>query len=161
MSRNFFFAFIGRPAIFLCPGSDKICGTTLRKIVATEMKEIETTIRSVFEVGCAAWNRGDLDGYLASYWDSDQTIWVSNGSLRRGSKAIAAAYRARFSTPSQMGKLTLLELEIDVLTTEDAIAFGHWMLVLDNESATGFFTVQLRKIEGAWLFVSDHASTSV
>jgi uncharacterized protein (TIGR02246 family) len=133
---------------------------TLRKILAAEIMEAETTIRSVFEAGCAAWNRGDLEGYLASYWDSDRTLWISNGSLKRGSKAIAEAYRARFSTPSQMGKLTLLELDIDVLTPEDAFAFGRWMLAIDNESSTGFFTVQLRKIEGAWLFVSDHASTS-
>jgi uncharacterized protein (TIGR02246 family) len=124
------------------------------------MMKTKTAIRNVFEAGCAAWNRGDLDGYLASYWDSNKTIWVSNGSLRRGSKAIAAAYRARFSAPSQMGKLNLLELDIDVLTAEDAIAFGRWMLVIDNTSSTGYFTVQLRKIEGAWLFVSDHASTS-
>ena len=129
--------------------------------MATEMRKTETAIRSVFEAGCAAWNRGDLEGYLASYWDSDQTIWISNGSLTRGNKAIAASYKARFSTPSQMGRLTLLELDIDVLTSEDAIAFGRWMLAIDNESSTGFFTVQLRKIEGAWLFVSDHASTSL
>ena len=70
---------------------------------APDTKEIDATIRSVFDEGCAAWNLGDLDGYLASYWDSDQTIWVSNGSLRRGSQAIAAAYKSRFSSPSQMG----------------------------------------------------------
>jgi uncharacterized protein (TIGR02246 family) len=133
----------------------------LRKIVSTEIKKTEITIRNVFKAGCMAWNRGDLDGYLASYWDSDKTIWVSSGSLTRGNKAIVATYKARFSTPSQMGKLTLLELEIDVLTTEDAIAFGRWMLVIDNESSKGFFTVQLRKIEGTWFFVSDHSSTSV
>ena len=107
-----------------------------------------------------AWNRGDLDGYLASYWDSEKTIWVSNGSLTRGNKAIVASYKARFPKPSQMGKLTVLKLEIDVLTTADAIAFGRWRLAIDNEASKGFFTVQLRKIEGTWLFVSDHSSTS-
>ena len=135
--------------------------TTLRKIGSTEIKKIETAIRNVFEAGCAAWNRGDLDGYLESYWDSDQTIWISSGSLTRGSQAIVAAYKARFSTPPQMGRLTLLELEIDVLTTEDAVAFGRWMLAVGDESFKGFFTVQLRKIEGTWLFVSDHSSTAV
>ena len=133
----------------------------MRKIAATEIKKTEIAIRHVFEAGCTAWNRGDLDGYLASYWDSDKTIWVSSGALTRGNKAIVASYKARFSTPSRMGKLTLLELEIDVLTTEDAIAFGRWMLVVDNDSSTGFFTVQLRKIESTWLFVTDHSSTSV
>jgi uncharacterized protein (TIGR02246 family) len=133
----------------------------LRKISATEGKKAETAIRNVFTLGCAAWNRGDLDGYLASYWDSDKTLWISSGSLQRGRKAIAEAYKTRFSTPEQMGKLTVLELEIDVLTATDAIAFGQWMLVIENKAAKGFFTVQLRKVGDNWLFVSDHSSTSV
>jgi uncharacterized protein (TIGR02246 family) len=131
----------------------------LRKISATESKKTEVAIRKVFEAGCAAWNRGDLDGYLASYWDSDKTIWISGGAITRGTDAIFAAYKARFSRPQQMGELTLAELEIDVLTTEDAVAFGRWMLVGEDKTAEGFFTVQLRKIEGNWLFVSDHSST--
>jgi uncharacterized protein (TIGR02246 family) len=133
----------------------------VRKISATESKKTEAAIRKVFEAGCMAWNRGDLDGYLASYWDSDQTIWVSGGSLIRGRKAIEAAYKVRFSTPGQMGTLSLSELEIDVLTTADAIAFGRWKLVFEAKAAEGFFTVQLRKIEDTWLLVSDHSSTQV
>ena len=133
----------------------------MRRISATASKRADVAIRGLFEAGCAAWNRGDLDVYLASYWDSDKTIWISGGSVRRGKKAIVAAYKARFSNPQQMGQLTLAELEIDVLTTTDAIAFGRWMLALDNKSSKGFFTLQLRKMEGNWLFVSDHSSTSV
>lgn len=132
----------------------------MRKISVTEIEKIETAIRDVFEAGCAAWNRGDLDGYLAGYWDSDQTLWISNGSLTRGRKAILAAYESRFSSPQQMGKLTVAELEIDVLTPTDAIAFGRWMLVLDQESSKGFFTVQLKKLEGIWFYASDHSSTA-
>ena len=131
----------------------------MRKISDTERKENEIAIREVFEAGCAAWNRGDLDGYLAGYWDSDKTIWISGGSLTRGKKAIVAAYKARFSTPQQMGKLTLAELEIDVLTTTDAIAFGRWMLAFEDKAAEGFFTVQLKKIESTWFYISDHSST--
>ena len=128
---------------------------------ATERKQIEVAIRNVFEDECAAWNRGDLDGYLASYWDSDKTLWVSGGSLRRGRKAIVEAYKARFSTPQQMGQITVAELEIDVLTDTDAIAFGRWMLAMEDISSHGFFTVQLKKIEGIWLIVSDHASSAM
>ena len=59
-----------------------------------------------------------------------------------------------------MGKLSVAELEIDVLTPDDALAFGRWILDLEGTLSQGFFTVQLRKIEGAWLFVCDHASVS-
>jgi uncharacterized protein (TIGR02246 family) len=130
----------------------------LRNVSGTKGENAEAAIRNVFDAGCAAWNRGDLDGYLASYWDSDQTRWVSSGALTRGKKAIEAAYKARFSGFQQMGNLTVTELEIDVLTDTEAIAFGRWTLVVDKEASTGFFTVQLRNIDGIWLFISDHAS---
>ena len=123
-----------------------------------ENKEIEAAIRKVFDEGCAAWNRGDLDGYLASYWASSQTLWISGGVLKRGKAAIVDSYMSRFSTPAQMGRLTVADLEIDVLTPTDATAFGRWQLVAERGTAAGFFTVQLRKIEGTWLFVSDHSS---
>ena len=133
----------------------------MTELSAPERKQSDVAIRNVFEAGCAAWNRGDLDGYLASYWDSDKTLWVSGGSLQRGRKAIVEAYRARFATPQEMGQITLAGLEIEVLTDTDAIAFGRWMLALEARSSHGFFTVQLKKIEGSWLFVSDHASSAI
>jgi uncharacterized protein (TIGR02246 family) len=131
----------------------------LRKISATESQKTEAAIRDIFEAGCAAWNRGDLDGYLRSYWDSDQTLWVSGGSLRRGREAIAAAYKSRFSNPLQMGKLTIADLEIEVLTSTDATAFGRWIPLMEGGPSRGFFTVRLKKVEGTWLFVSDHSSS--
>jgi uncharacterized protein (TIGR02246 family) len=133
----------------------------LTKISAAESKQIEFAIRKVFEDSCAAWNRGDLDGYLACYWDSDTIIWISGGVLNRGRKAIEAAYKARFlSTPNKMGQLTLADLEIDVLTPTDAIAFGRWILEFDDQTAKGYFTVQLKKIEDNWLIIADHSSAS-
>ena len=130
------------------------------KISAREIEKAESAIRDVFEAGCAAWNRGDLDAYLAGYWDSDQTIWISSGYLRRGRKAIVATYKSRFSTPQQMGRLTLADLELDILTPTDAVAFGRWKLGLDQEPSTGFFTVRLKKVEGTWFYVCDHSSTA-
>ena len=132
----------------------------MRTLPTTERERTESAVRNVFEEGCAAWNRGDLDGYLASYWDSEKTLWISGGSLTRGKAAIEAAYKRRFSRGQTMGKLSVAELEIDVLTPDDAIAIGRWILDLEGTLSQGFFTVQLRKIEGAWLFVCDHASGS-
>ena len=133
----------------------------MKKISIKEGKADEAAIRDVFEASCAAWNRSDLDGYLASYWDTDKTIWISGGSLTRGKQAIAAAYKSRFSGTQPMGELTLKELEIDVLTAEDAIAFGRWMLVFSDKETEGFFTVQLKKVESTWRIVHDHSSTRV
>lgn len=126
---------------------------------APDTNEIETAIRKVFDEGCAAWNRGDLDGYLASYWDSNHALWISGGAMKRGRAAIVDAYKSRFSTPSQMGQLAVADLEVDVLSQTDATAFGRWQLVMESGTSTGVFTVQLRRIQDTWYFVSDHSST--
>jgi len=132
----------------------------LDTISASQREEIEAAIRRVFEDGCASWNHGDLDGYLASYWDSDKTIWISGGRLSRGKDAIVAVCKARFATDARMGELTVADLEIDVLTPIDAIVLGRWILKDGAQLSTGYFTVQLKKIAGNWVYISDHASTS-
>ena len=133
----------------------------MNTLSASQREEIEAAVRRVFEDGCAAWNRGDLDGYLASYWDSDKTTWISGGRLTRGKDAIVAACKARFAADGRMGELTVADLEIDVLTNADAIALGRWILNQGGQLSTGYFTVQLKKIEGNWVYATDHASTSM
>jgi hypothetical protein len=66
----------------------------VRMLPTIERERTESAIRRVFEDGCAAWNRGDLDGYLASYWDSEETLWISGGSLTRGKAAMRALCRS-------------------------------------------------------------------
>ena len=83
-------------------------------------------IRAIFESSCAAWNRGDIDGYLAAYWHSDKVRWVSEGIVSYGFEAIASAYKARFSSPDNIGRLEVANLEIQLVNESDALVFGAW-----------------------------------
>ena len=118
------------------------------------------SIRAVFESGCAAWNRGDVDGYLADYWNSDKVRWVSEGKVHYGFEAIATAFKARFNSPDNMGRLEVTDLDIQLLAENDALVFGAWMLITPAARPHGVFTVHLKKIDGEWLIVSDHSSSS-
>ena len=123
------------------------------------MVEAENTIRARFVAGIEAWNSGDINAYLAGYWPSEKTRWVSGATIIRGSDNIASAYRARFATPETMGTLQLVALEIDLLTSSDALIFGKLIHSLDTNARDVFFTVHMRQIDNDWLIVSDHAST--
>jgi uncharacterized protein (TIGR02246 family) len=115
-------------------------------------------VRDTFDAWNTAWNSGDLEGYLAGYWDSDQTRYVSNTRVIRGKAAIAESYRARFPSPEMMGHLTLVELEVEPMGSSDALAFGVVQLIRQADVFNGVFTVHVRHIDGAWLMVSDHTS---
>lgn len=125
---------------------------------ATSRAAAVTAIQVLFDAGCAAWNRGDLAGYLDSYWKSEKIRWVSGGTVLYGFEAIAAGYRRRFAPPRPMGTLTISGLEIDLVSETDAVVFGHWALAMADQAPHGVFTVHARRIAGEWLFISDHAS---
>ena len=117
-------------------------------------------IRAVFESGCAAWNRGDIDGYLAVYWNSDNVRWISDGTVVYGFETIASAYKDRFDSPDNMGTLEVADLDIQLLGENDALVFGAWIQTTHADRRHGVFTDHVKKINGEWLIVSDHSSTS-
>jgi len=123
------------------------------------MTSTEIAIRELFEKGSTAWNRGDIDGYLAGYWDSDDTRWARGSSVIRGRRAIDAAFKARFTSAELMGRIEAPELEIQVLSEKDALVFGQLAHTVGDATQMGLFTVHVRNIGREWFVVSDHFST--
>src|SRR5688572_550040 len=129
-------------------------------VTIIDMTDDHQRIRAVFESGCAAWNRGDIDGYLAAYWNSDKVRWVSEGTVRYGFEAIAAGFKARFDSSDNMGRLEVTNLDIQLFGENDALVFGSWTQTTPTARHHGVFTVHVKEIDGEWLIVSDHSSTS-
>ena len=149
-------AFLGLITIAMLALAEPASAQSLRKT----NPRIAAAIRGVIEAQRDAWNRGDIDGYLADYWHSDKVRWVSEGTVRYGFEAIASAYKTRFDSPDNMGKLEVANLEIQLLGESDALAFGTWIQTTHTARRHGVFTVHLKKIDGEWQIVSDHSSTS-
>lgn len=115
-------------------------------------------VAELFRAGSDAWNRGDVEGYLATYADTETVRWVSGDQVIIGRNAIAAAFKERFPTAEGMGKLSIKKLQVDLLTPSDALAFGEWHQQLGEAERAGVFTVHLTKFSAGWRIVSDHAS---
>src|SRR5262245_4223228 len=66
----------------------------------------DRAIRDVLAAQQAAWNRGDLEGYMAGYDRSEELVFTSGSKIRRGWQESYAKYRAKYgSDKSTMGKL--------------------------------------------------------
>ena len=116
-------------------------------------------IRAELDREAAAWNRGDLDGYLSGY-ERAATTMVGK-ELRRGWDAIAAHYRKSYGDRARMGALTFSELEIRPLGAGFALAIGHWALARAADAGGpvgGWFTLTLKKTRDGWRIVVDHTS---
>lgn len=118
-------------------------------------------IRAELQREVDAWNRGDLDGYLAGYERAATTTMVGGDKLMRGWDAIAARYRERYGDKARMGRVSFSDLDVRLLGGGYALAIGRWALERDKAAggpAGGWFTLTLRKGADRWRIVVDHTS---
>ncbi len=121
----------------------------------------EAAVHRVLGRQTEAWNEGDIETYMAGYWESDALTFVSGGDAARGWQATIDRYRRRYPNREAMGHLTFSELEVREMGRRAALVLGRWHLDrMDPEMPIGGrFTLIFRRIGRAWVIVHDHTST--
>ncbi|MEO1229999.1 MAG: DUF4440 domain-containing protein [Myxococcota bacterium] len=116
-------------------------------------------IRKVLENQAKAWNDGDLEGFMgAGYVQSDELVFTSGGTIRRGYEPTLERYRSRYGTPGSMGKLDFTGLEIERLGPDAAWVLGRFDLSETPEESSGTFTLILVRTPEGWRILHDHTS---
>jgi len=119
---------------------------------------IASEIRQVMNEQTAAWNRGDIDGFMQGYWNSDKLVFVSGDNLTYGWKPTLERYKKNYDSRAKMGTLTFSGLEIEVLSKDAAKVLGSWALAREKDNPKGKFTLIFRKFKDGWRIVHDHTS---
>ncbi len=119
---------------------------------------IASEIRQVMNEQTAAWNRGDIDGFMQGYWNSDKLVFVSGDNLTYGWKPTLERYKKNYDSRAKMGTLTFSDLEIEVLSKDAAKVLGSWALAREKDNPKGKFTLIFRKFKDGWRIVHDHTS---
>ena len=117
----------------------------------------EGEIRKVMQEQSDAWNRGDIEGFMRGYWNSDKLVFVSS-NVTRGWQPTLERYKKSYDTRARMGTLTFSDLEITVLSKDAAVVLGSWALARENDNPKGKFTLIFRKFKDGWRIVHDHTS---
>lgn len=120
----------------------------------------ESDVRAVLAKQQAAWNRGDINGYLAEYWQSPQLRFASGATVTYGYADTAAGYRQRYDSKAKMGELRFDVLEVKMLGANTALVFGRWHLRREKDEPNGLFTLVLEKFSDGWKVISDHTSSA-
>ena len=134
---------------------------------AAGSKQEEAAIRAVIEAQVAAWNRGDIPAFMASYEDSPETTFVGTTSLNKGYDKVLERYKQGYPTKDQMGTLTCKDLDIRLLptaagVTEYAVVTGKFHLDRSAKGTAtkddGIFSLVWRKGPGGWKILLDHTA---
>ena len=119
---------------------------------------ISLEIRKVMNDQAAAWNRGDIEGFMEGYWRSEKLVFVSGENVTRGWQPTLDRYKKSYDTREKMGTLRFSDLEITVLSKDAAVVLGSWELTRQADNPKGKFTLIFRKLKEGWRIVMDHTS---
>ncbi|WP_324670692.1 nuclear transport factor 2 family protein [Hymenobacter sp. GOD-10R] len=116
-------------------------------------------ISQVLATQTAAWNRGDVAGFMQGYWHSDSLVFIGKRGLTYGWQPTLDNYRRNYPDAAAMGQLTFSNLHITPLGAEVAQVVGRWHLTRPAAGdLEGHFLLVFRRVEGHWVIVADHSS---
>ena len=133
-------------------------GALGQEMVADEV--VRREVQGLLDHGAAAWNRGDLDGFLSDYLPGVRTSFVTPQRVEHGIPAIRERYQTRYFAPgARRDSLAFEGLEVDQLAPEVVNAIAWYVLARgDSVVARGPTSLVMVRTGGRWFIVHDHSS---
>jgi peptidoglycan/xylan/chitin deacetylase (PgdA/CDA1 family)/ketosteroid isomerase-like protein len=126
-------------------------------------------VEELLQAEAAAWNRGDLSGFVDSY--ADDAVFVTPKGITRGRQAVLERYRQSYPDPASMGSLSLDTVQLRLITGTEVSMLGdaapgrvhgasvvaRWRLEYSDgrEPASGLTLLVLHRTPAGWRVVHD------
>ena len=118
-----------------------------RDIVALELAEYR------------AWNSHNMQGVLATYWNSPDLVSIAGDDEVRGFDALQKALLSAYANPNTMGHIDLDRLKVQVLADDSACCVASYVVRTQKHVYYCDDTASLRQFPGeGWKIVFERAS---
>jgi len=116
-------------------------------------------VKAVLMAQQQAWNKGDIEGFMAGYSKGADLRFVSGKKVTTGWQQTLDNYKKAYPDKEAMGTLEFSDLQITCAGAGQAFVSGAWDLSYPSaQAAGGRFTLIFRKIKLNWKIVYDHTS---
>ena len=129
----------------------------LANTISAQSKE-EQTIRTLIEEQRLAWNTGDKEKFMQTYWQSDSLMFIGKSGITYGWQKTLDNYKKGYPDTAAMGKLDFDLLEVKRLSVMYFFVAGKWHLTRSIGDVGGHFTLLFKKVKNKWVIVADHSS---
>lgn len=144
-----------------------VCLASARQAAAQAVPKTNPAVarRAIVQVlttQTAAWNHGDIPGFMQGYWQSDSLVFIGQKGPTYGWRATLANYQKNYPDAAAMGQLDFSGLRVTLVAPTAAQVVGHWHLARPAAlgDLQGYFLLVLRQFDGKWLVVADHTNSS-
>jgi hypothetical protein len=146
-------------AMLLCLGMLLAADTVHAQESALDLPGMPQEISTVMRHQQAAWNQGDLVGFMQGYWRSDSLMFIGKNGMTRGHDATLARYESGYPDRQAMGELSFDNHIWIGLSNRSGWLVGSWRLdKSDGEVVQGMYSLLWMKKDGGWVIVADHSS---
>lgn len=118
----------------------------------------EQKIRILMEEQRLAWNVGDLEPFMNTYWKSDSLMFIGKSGVTYGWQNTLDNYKKGYPDRATMGQLKFDILEVKRLSVLYFFVVGKWHLTRSIGDVEGYFTLLFKKVKNKWVIVADHSS---
>jgi ketosteroid isomerase-like protein len=121
----------------------------------------DTAIKAMMQKSVDDWNRHDIDAFATSYKNSPDILFIGR-KTSRGYAQMLATYKAAYSTPEKMGRLSFTQLETQPLDANFATVTAHFHLertAAGGGNADGYFLLVVEHTPAGWKIVRDDSTS--
>ena len=118
----------------------------------------ETAIKKVMDAQVIAWNDGNINNFMKTYWQNDSLMFIGKSGVTYGWQRTMDNYKKNYPDKAAMGRLSFNLLELKPLSSFYYFVVGQWHLQRSSGSIGGYFTLLFKKINSEWLIIVDHSS---
>lgn len=118
----------------------------------------EKEIISILHTQDAAWNNGNIESFMQTYWANDSLMFIGKSGVTYGWLNTLNNYKKGYPDTMAMGKLHFDLIQIKKLSRKYYHVVGKWHLTRSIGNLEGHFTLLIQKIKGRWYIIADHSS---
>lgn len=127
-------------------------------IAASAQSRDELLIRASMAEQLRAWNAGDINGFMNTYWHDDSLMFIGKNGITYGWQNTLNNYKKGYPDTAAMGKLNFDIIQVKRLSTVYFSVVGKWHLTRSIGDIGGHFTLLFRRVKNKWVIISDHSS---
>ena len=118
----------------------------------------EKQVRQLLNDQIQAWNLGDIDSFMKTYWKSDSLMFIGKNGVTYGWTNTLNNYKKNYPDTTAMGKLSFDIVSIKRLSFQYFHVVGKWHLQRSIGDLSVHYTLLIKKINGNWVIIADHSS---
>ena len=139
------------------PLSSAICLLLLACVQNKSVKKAtnEPEIFRLLNTQAAAWNNGDIKGFMEGYEKSDSLQFITRRGRTLGWQNVLDNYTKHYPSKKEMGHLNFKNLIVKNLSDSLAQVYGNWELLKDSTVGGNFSLIMKHQPQG-WKIIIDH-----